>query len=69
MINFEKTNEKKKSAIGTTSIVFNNSNHKFMFINIYLEHETKAKNLKIIFGEENSEITVEQKTIVLTPNQ
>lgn len=70
MINFEKTNEQKKSAIGTTSIVFNNSNHKFMFINIYLEHPTTSKNVKITIGEETTgTFTVGIKNIILTPNQ
>ena len=39
MINFEKLNNIENSnAIGTTSIQFQNSNHKYMFINIYMEH-------------------------------
>ena len=70
MINFEKTNEQKKTAIGTTSIVFNNSNHKFMFINIYLEHPTTSKNVKIVIGEETTRtFTTEVKNIILSPNQ
>jgi len=37
LINFEKDNPNSKS-VGTTSIQFHNSNHKYMFINVYLEH-------------------------------
>ena len=59
-INFEKTHPNENStAIGTTSIQFQNSGHKFMFINIYLEHPTTSKNVKIVIGaEEQGTFTV-----------
>ena len=70
MINYEKENElDNSSAVGTTSIKFNNSNHKYMFINIYLEHKTSPSNSKIIIGEGSTgTFTVSLKKIVLTPN-
>ena len=70
MINFEKTNETGNSkAIGTTSIKFNNSNHKYMFINIYLEHQRLSNNSKIMIGEGSiGNFTVPLNKIILTPN-
>ena len=70
MINFEKTNEIKNSnAVGTTSIQFNNSNHKYMFINVYLEHRTLQSNSKIMIGDGSTgTFTVSLNKIVLTPN-
>jgi predicted Zn-dependent protease len=69
MINFEKTNNIENSnAIGTTSIQFQNSNHKYMFINIYLEHPTTSKNVKIVIGGDTTgTFTVETKNIILSP--
>jgi len=71
MINFEKTHPNENStAIGTTSIQFQNSAHKFMFINIYLEHPTTSKNVKIVIGgEEQGTFTVSTKTMTLSPLQ
>ena len=70
MINFEKENKLENSnAVGTTSIKFNNSNHKYMFINIYLEHQTSPSNSKIIIGEGSTgTFTISLNKIVLTPN-
>ena len=70
MINYEKENElENSSAVGTTSIKFNNSNHKYMFINIYLEHISSPSNSKIIIGEGSTgTFTITLNKIVLTPN-
>ena len=71
MINFEKTNDIKNSnAVGTTSIQFNNSNHKYMFINIYLEHYNISNNVKIVIGEqqEQGNFKISLNKIILTPN-
>lgn len=69
MINFEKTHSDENStALGTTNIQFQNSNHKFMFINIYLEHTSTSKNITIVMGEPNA-FKVELKKIILSPIQ
>jgi predicted Zn-dependent protease len=70
MINFEKTNEIENSnAIGTTSIHFNNSNHKYMFINVYLEHKTLSNNSKIVIGEDSTvTFKISLNKTILTPN-
>ena len=71
MINFEKLNNIENSnAIGTTSIQFQNSNHKYMFINIYMEHPTISKNVKIVIGGDSTgTFTVKTKNIVMSPIQ
>ena len=64
MINFEKENL-KSNAVGTTSIQFNNSHHKYMFINVYLEHS--ASNSITIDGSEGT-FKISVGKIILTPN-
>ena len=54
MINYEKSSNGK--ALGNTSLNFNKSSHKFMFINIFLESQ---KNItKIVIGDDISTTTV-----------
>ena len=54
MINYEKTSNSK--TLGNTSLNFNTSWHKFMFINVFLESQ---KNItKIVIGDDMSTSTV-----------
>jgi predicted Zn-dependent protease len=54
MINYEKTSNSK--TLGNTSLNFNTSWHKFMFINVFLESQ---KNItKIVIGDDISTSTV-----------
>jgi len=46
MINYEEKSD-NKTAVGTTSINFNKSSHKFMFINVYLMQPRQAINIDI----------------------
>ena len=54
MINYEKSSNSK--ALGNTSLNFNQSWHKYMFINVFLESQ---KNItKIVLGEDYSTTTI-----------
>ena len=56
MINYEKTSN--SYALGTTSLFFNQSWHKFMFINVFLESQKSVT--KIDLGNDINESTVEK---------
>jgi len=47
MINYEGKNSVNSKALGTTSINFNKSTHKFMFINVYLIQPKQIIDLRI----------------------
>jgi predicted Zn-dependent protease len=66
MINYEKSSNNK--ALGTTSLNFSQSWHKFMFINVFLESQ---KNItKIVIGDDMSTATVNmtQQSYTLSEN-
>ena len=56
MINYESTSN--SYALGTTSLIFNQSWHKYMFINIFLESQKSVT--KIVLGNDINEATVEK---------
>jgi len=61
LINFERDNPNSK-AVGTTSIQFHNSSHKYMFINVYLEHS--PINIHVTDGSEGTfKISVGKTTL------
>jgi predicted Zn-dependent protease len=66
MINYEKSSNGK--ALGNTSLNFNKSSHKFMFINIFLESQKSIT--KIVVGEDYSSSTISkiQKSYPLSEN-
>jgi predicted Zn-dependent protease len=56
MINYEETSN--SHALGTTSLFFNQSWHKFMFINVFLESQKSVT--KIVLRNDINEATVEK---------
>ena len=65
MINFEKKNL-KTNAVGTTEINFKNSYHKYMFINVYLEH-SPSSNITVADGSSGT-FKISLSNITLTPS-
>jgi len=66
MINYEETNT-ESNALGTTSISFNNSYHKYMFINVYLEISQISNTLIIKEGTMGEFKKLDVK-VTLSPN-